>query len=134
MDVNTKNKTMHSINVFLIPKEEIRNEKIEVLLGKPNKELKLTELSEGIFASTSLESWMKDMLICEIETDYFGGFGDQSAKLFRGSEIIYEGDSRSGKMDPINDALKLMGVKRKPGMDEFDTIGLGNYRTNNDFK
>jgi hypothetical protein len=125
---------MHSINVFLIPKEEIRNEKIEVLLGKPNKELKLTELSEGIFASTSLKSWMRDMLICEIETDYFGGFGDQSAKLFRGDEILYEGDTRNGDTSPINQSLKLMGVKRKPGMDEFDTIGLGNYRTNQDFE
>jgi len=36
---------------------------------------------------------------------------------------------------PINEALKMMGgVERKSGMDEFDTIGLGRYRTNEDFK
>ena len=36
--------------------------------------------------------------------------------------------------NPINQALKMMGVKAKPGMDEFDTVGLGRYRTNEDFK
>ena len=26
-----------------------------------------------------------------------------------------------------------MGIIKKEGMDEFDTIGLGNYRSNRDF-
>jgi hypothetical protein len=36
--------------------------------------------------------------------------------------------------NPINKALKMMGIKAKKGMDEFDTINLGRYRTNEDFK
>jgi len=28
----------------------------------------------------------------------------------------------------------MMGVVRNTGYDEFDTIGLGNYRSNQDFK
>jgi hypothetical protein len=28
----------------------------------------------------------------------------------------------------------MMGVSKKDGQDEFDTINLGNYRNNEDFK
>lgn len=44
-------------------------------------------------------------------------------------------DTRTDSVsNPINKALKMMGVKTKPGMDEFDTVNLGRYRTNEDFK
>jgi len=126
---------MHSINVYLINKEELREEKLNSLFETEKELVKLVYLGEGIYVTTSIpDSWKKDKLICEIETDYFGGFGEQSAKLFRGKEIIFEGDSQFGGIGyPINHALRMMGVKAKEGMDEFDTIGLGNYRTNEDF-
>jgi hypothetical protein len=46
-----------------------------------------------------------------------------------------EKDTRTDSVsNPINQALKMMGVKAKAGMDEFDTINLGRYRTNKDFE
>jgi hypothetical protein len=54
--------------------------------------------------------------------------------LFVDNKIEYEGDNEFVyELSPINDVLKRMGIVRKDGMDEFDTIGLGNYRTNEDF-
>ena len=35
---------------------------------------------------------------------------------------------------PINTVLKMMGVSKKDQKDEFDTINLSNYRSNEDFK
>ena len=60
----------------------------------------------------------------EIQTDYFGGMGEQSAKLFIDGkeEYVPEPDN------PIDWALEKLGVVKKDGMDEFDTISLGNYR------
>ena len=59
-----------------------------------------------------------------IETDYFGGAGEQCAAVYHGSTI-----EMAATMGGINAALKLLGVKRRFNMDEFDTIGLGRHRS-----
>ena len=56
----------------------------------------------------------------EVQTDYFGGCGEQYASVKLGNSIM---TCRS-----INDALRQIGVKAEEGMDEFDTVGLGKYR------
>jgi len=62
-----------------------------------------------------------------IQTDYFGGAGEQYAQLYRGSENI------STDLFSINDALSYFGVKRSDKIDEFDSIGLGKFRSNPDY-
>jgi len=61
-----------------------------------------------------------------VETEYFGGVGDQYAVVAEDGNIVsfWEGDH------PINEALRRLGVEAEPGMDEFDTVGLGLYRSN----
>jgi hypothetical protein len=130
---------MHSISVFLLKKEEIRNEKIESLSGdKTLRKIKFTEMGEGILATTEIpnfKEFRKGKIIALVETDYFGGGGDQSAKLYvDGVKMYDESDVFDYSKTPINDVLKMMGVVKKTGMDEFDTIGLGKYRTNEDFE
>jgi hypothetical protein len=61
--------------------------------------------------------------IALIETDYFGGAGQQKARVVHGQETPLE----TGK---INAALKILGVLNTPDKDEFDVVGLGKYRTN----
>jgi len=56
-----------------------------------------------------------------VETDYFGGCGDQSAKAWL--------DGRRIPSDSIDQALKIIGVICAPDLDEFDTINLGKYRS-----
>ena len=130
---------MHSISVFLLRKEEIRNEKIESLNGdKTLNQIKFTQMGEGILATTEIpnfKEFRKGKTIAKVETDYFGGSGEQSAKLYvDGVKKYGESDIFDHSKTPINDVLKMMGVVKKTGMDEFDTIGLGKYRTNQDFE
>jgi len=124
---------MHCISVYLIRKSDLRDEKIDnILEDKSGNEIVWTEMNCDILATTHIpdrENFGKEKMIAKISTDYFGGSGYQTAKLFVDNKIEYEAYSLS----PINDVLKKMGIVRKDGMDEFDTIGLGNYRTNEDF-
>jgi len=128
----------HCISVYLIKKEDLRDEKLsEVLDGKKQTKIVWTELKEGILATPfipDIREFGKDKTISKISTDYFGGPGYQEAKLFVNNKKEYDKSSESDyKLNPINDILKLMGIIKKEGMDEFDTIGLGKYRSNRDF-
>jgi hypothetical protein len=82
---------MHSISVYLLCKEDIRDEKISQILD--NKSLpKYTELGCGIVAMVdipNLKEFGKDKMIAKIETDFFGGAGEQSAELFINNESVY---------------------------------------------
>lgn len=130
---------MHCVNVYLIRKSDLRDEKIDnILEDKSENEIIWTEMYCDILATTNIpniERFGKGKMIASISTDYFGGMGYQSAKLFIDNKIEYEEDDEYDySLRPINTVLKKMGVVRKDGMDEFDMIGLGNYRTNEDFK
>ena len=128
---------MHSISVYLLRKEDIRDEKISQVLDNKNS-IKYTELNCGIVALTrinNLKEFGKNKTIAKIETNYFGGGGEQSAKLFVNNQKVYdESDEQDWSLQPINHVLREMGVVKQSGMDEFDTIGLGKYRTNEHFK
>lgn len=121
-------------------KSELRNEKINsVLESEENSEkIKWIELPKGILATThipNVREFGKDKTIAKISTDYFGGWGIQEAKLFVNNKKEYSKSSgQDMKLTPINDVLKMMGVVADSGMDEFDTINLSNYRSNQDFK
>ena len=87
-----------------------------------------TYLSEALL-SLILEHSRRQPL-AYIETEYFGGLGDQSAVLARDGTIAFGPAEGPGT---INHALQLMGVTASvPGLDEFDTIGLGWVRNNDD--
>lgn len=129
----------HCVSVYLIKKTELRDEKINSVVNdsKPTN-VKWVELDEGILATTripNIKEFGKDKTIALISTDYFGGSGNQSAKVFMNNQkILDQNDEFDWKLNPINSALKLLGVNRKDGMDEFDTIGLSKYRSNGDFR
>lgn len=139
---------MHCISVYLIRKSDLRDEKIDSIIGgkslvenwngENNSGVIFTELKSGIFATTEIpdiREFGKNKMVAYITTDYFGGFGDQTAQVFDCGKKIYD-YSVPGSMntsDSIDEALKLMGVVCVDGYDEFDTIGLGKYRSNEDF-
>ncbi len=56
-----------------------------------------------------------------IQTDYFGGMGDQCASLYEDGKIVVKEKS-------INEILKKLGVINKEGLNEFDTLNLSEYR------
>lgn len=129
---------MHCISVYLIRKSDLRNEKIDnILEDKFENQIVWTEMGCDILVTThipNIKIFGKEKMVAKISTDYFGGSGSQTAKLFVDNKIKYEGDNEFDYgLSPINDVLKKMGIVKKEGIDEFDTIGLGNYRTNEDF-
>jgi len=130
----------HCISVYLMNKSELRNDKIDNILSnnENNSNIVWTELNQGIIATThipNIKEYGKERTISYISTDYFGGAGHQEAKLFVNNKKEYDKSSEFDWSErPINTVLKKMGIKAKDGMDEFDTIGLSNFRSNQDFK
>lgn len=90
-----------------------------------------------------------------IETEYFGGVGGQGAAVYSDGMVMMEPEwsdsgpinraleligvkplrrpqNRSWFCSPVNRALKLIGIKRGLLGDRFSTLGLGQYRSNDD--
>ncbi|GGN43002.1 hypothetical protein GCM10010842_29970 [Deinococcus daejeonensis] len=64
--------------------------------------------------------------VAYVEADYFGGTGTQVAAVWDGGRLIW--GPEQGKIGPINHALRLLGVRRVPGQDEFEAAGLNRHR------
>jgi hypothetical protein len=128
----------HCISIYVINKSELRDEKISnVLDNSKSSKIVWTELKEGLIATTdipNIRDFGKDKTVALLSTDYFGGAGHQEAKLFVNNKKEYDESSETNYMvSPINDVLKMMGISKKDGQDEFDTIGLSRFRSNRDF-
>lgn len=83
--------------------------------------------SERVVSCIMQEISLDGALFAIIYTDYFGGVGEQFACVFRGNI------NQNKEIKTINEALNLLGVKSKNGFDEFDSIGLSNYRSQPDY-
>lgn len=131
------NKMSHCIDAILINKKELRNDKINQTLGQSTSDIKWTELSHNILATTyipNIKEFSKGKTLAIISTDYFGGIGEQEAKVLHNGEVILNQNTEFDfKLKPINSALKLLNVTCDKDKDEFDTIGLSNFRSNSDF-
>jgi hypothetical protein len=66
-----------------------------------------------------------------VATEYFGGIGMQAAAAWRRGEwlMLYS----CAEQGVINRALALIGVRPGMGRDLFEEIGLGRYRSNEDW-
>lgn len=61
-------------------------------------------------------------LFALILTEYFGGIGEQHARVYRGRRLA------DPSIRHINEALACLGVVAAGEMDEFDTVGLSRHR------
>jgi hypothetical protein len=118
---------MHSIGVFLGKKSEADND------PRITKKIALGSDIVAILDWEDGHDVKVDKTVAYVSTDYFGGCGDQNATVTENGKEIYSGDTETGSVGPINEALKLLGVEKTLGNDEFDTVGLGSYRSNDDF-
>jgi len=130
---------MHSIRLYLINKSDLRENKIDSIVDNSKySNLEWFELGSEIMAIEkipNIKEYGAGKTIALITTDYFGGSGNQTAKVFLDNKkILDQDDEIDWKLNPINSALKLLGVDKKDTMDEFDTVGLGKIRTNNDLR
>lgn len=101
----------------------------------------------GMELLTVLEELSADQPVLYLETEYFGGVGRQAAAFFRPDGMLWAQrhnhvETRTGfrsggqvaaleqRLDwPINRGLRDLGVEASPGLDEFDTLGLGEVRS-----
>lgn len=116
----------HCITIYLARTEDLLDPRI-----------KKKELKAGISAVVDYpdeETLKRGRTVALVSTNYFGGFGDQQASVYEDGKLIYEGDTEMGAHCPINHALNMLGVKDTASDDEFDVVGLGNYRSNEDFE
>lgn len=67
-----------------------------------------------------------------VETCFWGGPGEQSAIVWENGQVVF-GPLKLPSSGPISAALKVTGVKRSEYQDEFDVLGLGRYRSNEDW-
>jgi hypothetical protein len=130
---------MHSIRLYLINKSDLRENKIDSIVDNSKySNLEWFELGSGIMAIEkipNIKEYGAGKTIALITTDYFGGSGNQTAKVFLDNKkILDQDDEIDWKLNPINSALRLLGVEKMNTMDEFDTVGLGKIRTNNDLR
>lgn len=120
-------------------KDQLRNDKLEnILEEKSDNIIKYVELGGGVIAVTDYggdeDELLRNKTVVFVSTSYFGGIGEQSAEIYENGIKTFEQDSEIDySLNPINTALEKIGVVRKDGMDEFDTVGLGNYRSNKSF-
>ena len=63
-----------------------------------------------------------------IETQYFGGIGEQCAALFEDGNLIWKASTFTVK-SPINEGLEKLGVTNLNEQDAFDRIGLSHFRS-----
>lgn len=117
----------HNIRGYLI-----RNQDLSKLpFGTPNIGLKAgISFIPKYHYSLEEEFTSLGIPLALISTDYFGGVGEQSAIFWDGTKIDFNETEIHG---PINDALKKLGVIKKESCDEFDTVGLGLHRSQDDF-
>lgn len=86
--------------------------------------------SYSTIAEQLLQEFSFHTRLAYIETDYFGGVGTQGGVLYENGKIIIKPRSGEGT---INLLLKELGVMCIRGLDEFDSLNLGNYRHMQDF-
>jgi hypothetical protein len=69
--------------------------------------------------------------VAYLETDYFGGTGDQAAITWKGGRIAFGPDK--ARMGAVSEALRRIGAVRGEARDEFEAVGLDRHRGNDDW-
>lgn len=128
----------HAIHALVLPRDEARS------LIAQHPEFRAFALPQN-FAIVPLNAELVDALVdrmrvaidevmrilssartfAQIETDYFGGTGEQRAAFWRDGQATFSTEWREG--DAINEALRMLGVETT-GSDEFDALGLVRFR------
>ena len=96
--------------------------------------------------SARLADWARELSrhvpVAYVQTDYFGGMGGQCAMAWANGTIAHGPTAESTLKpsagppsqfvgpNPINHALRALGVVRGKAHDEYDALGLGLHRSN----
>jgi|GEM_PF-790501 len=69
--------------------------------------------------------------VAYVETDYFGGTGDQAAIAWKDGRIAF--GPEKARIGVVSDALRRIGAEKGKARDEFEALGLDRHRGNDDW-
>ena len=118
-------------NKYLIPLTDELFDELQTLFQFDKSE----SHSEFWKLSSAVESFGKALSaegpVVYVETEYFGGVGKQAATVWdEGKQLM---SPQKADIGSINEGLKFIGVVCESEFDEFDSVGLGRYRSNEDW-
>lgn len=103
-----------------VPMTEAMMEKLALLHPNPSDaDVRFERLGWGVLELLSELS--RGSALIYLETEYFGKVGQQLATVFVGGVRTIEACS-------VDEALRAIGVVARAEQDEWDTVGLANYR------
>ncbi|GLY07824.1 hypothetical protein [Actinoplanes sp. NBRC 101535] len=100
----------------------------------------LVSQSRGAYPEEAMAEWSHAALIGQVEVDFSGGDGDQTASLWRDGRRIwgpsYTRDFTGPRHEwPVNAVLARLGVVVESGhLDLFDEVGFGDEREHEDWR
>lgn len=116
----------HCLFAIVVRSEDVKPEHIKHFV--PSKKEDFLIISPAFAMKHSVPI---DMRRVQLMTDYFGGHGQQEASYFDAhGRISHFPDNKEG--GAINSALAMLGVEQENENDQFDVIGLGKYRSEED--
>ncbi|MFJ2826571.1 hypothetical protein ACIPC1_03005 [Streptomyces sp. NPDC087263] len=86
-----------------------------------------------------LAGWSAAGPVAYAEAEYFGGVGEQCAAVWSGGAVVLgplhasEGEPFPAAGSPIARALRRLGAVAGAAEDEFEAVGLGRHRRNEDW-
>ncbi len=123
-------------NLFVVPLDDDLQDDLHNVSGTGDWLEKGPRISTGDMAFAARAS--QGAAVAYLETEYFGGVGEQSAVLWKGGQLVLGPltmeitmASRPRSLWPINAALRGLGVNAEgsPFADEFEAFGLAAYRS-----
>lgn len=122
--------------LFVVPLDDDLQDDLHTISGTGDWLETGPRISTGDMAFAARAS--QGSAVAYLETEYFGGVGEQSAILWKGGELVLgpltmdrSKSSRPRSLWPINAALRGLGVDAggSRGLDEFEAFGLMDYRS-----
>ena len=86
-----------------------------------------------------LAEWSKTGPVAYIESEYFGGVGEENSAVWRDGNMalgplhLVEGEAAPAAGTPVCQALRELGVRAGETEDEFTIVGLGDHRDGMDW-
>jgi hypothetical protein len=82
------------------------------------------------FLTPSIEAWARSLSrrgpMAYIETEYLAGEGYERCAVWQNAELALGPFDGAGS---VNQVLRALGVKSRPGQEPFDAVGLGRHRS-----
>lgn len=124
-------------SVFVVPFTDDLQDDVHALVGTGEWPETGPRLSTGDMTFAGRASLQAKLGY--LQTEYFGGIGEQSGVLWSGGQLVLgpmtlansgDGAGRPKTLRPINSVLRELGISAGGHFDEFDAFGLGGYRSN----